>query len=218
MPILDPILQYQLVIRTQKSDPKQKNQFFQYFLDTASQNIYKSSESIKAYIQFKKDFQHYFDKLKQYFNLKDQNEINLKEIPDLYRYLNERISENGQEKTINGDYFTIKSNNYDFNYFQPHVNFSDQHSWFLCNSPIAILSLRIEDICEKHLGLILLETDLMQAAGYMLILCVSITNNYFDVSDSFLGDLILNHNFAEVHINLIQKMLIFINLLQVFIV
>ena len=142
MPILDPILQYELACNKQKNDPKSKFSFWNYYLNVASKYIFQSSETIKTYLQFKKDLQQNIPLLKEYFHLDVDDDFKKLKIPDFYKFIYDLLKGNDNNQELEGDYFQIKSVNSNYSYFQPLIDNSSQHSWYLCNSPIAILVLK----------------------------------------------------------------------------
>ena len=202
MPILDPVLQFQLCQLEQNNNPKSKVRFFKKYLNIASKYIFKSSDTIKAYIQFKIDLRKNISDLKGYFKSENiENEIKNDNVPNFYTFVHDLIKGEDESKEKDGDFVSIKTFKSRLTFFQPFVDFPEERSWYLNDYPIAILCLRLDNLIDKHIYLIELEIDLMAAVGFTLVLCIRHNDWYLDFKPSYLSYILLKHHFSEIHIN-----------------
>lgn len=118
MPILDPVLQFQLCQLEQNNNPKSKVRFLKKYLNIASKYIFKSSDTIKAYIQFKIDLRKNISDLKGYFKSENiENEIKNDNIPNFYTFVHDLIKGEDESKEKDGDFVSIKTFKSRFNIF-----------------------------------------------------------------------------------------------------
>ncbi|KAK8839804.1 hypothetical protein M9Y10_031512 [Tritrichomonas musculus] len=208
MPIIDPSLQYSLLNNNAPNNTSKDleyiNAFYLRYLRIASNNIYRSMTSIETAVRFKKDLQNSNQKIFDKFCCKLSDfDFSNSSNNDYYHilYANINSSKNFSKinsKQVEGQFFLIDK--FNLKYFQPKILFSMYHSWYLSDTPIAILTIKLDSSKSKpnvseFFQIVQLEIDLMAAAGFTLALCV----NYSEKIKSFLFDLINNNQFAEIH-------------------
>lgn len=204
MPILDPLIQFRLASRKPNYEltPDMTNSkfFIQKYLRIASYTLCTNLESTLAYIKFKNDFKQsidflnvHFKSFKHVFYPDDINSINIYD--QIYQTIS-TVPEN-----LDGDYILVQSINSSFNFFEPHIVYSEFRSWFLTDTSYAVLCLRTKGITGNHFKLIQLEADLLEASGLTLVLVISLNSEKDKDIVYFLTRMFTNYRFAEIHIN-----------------
>ena len=206
MPILNPSIQYSLLKLNNGENSGNTERFYIRYLKIASRNLYRNLFTIKASIKFKDDLKISIPLINSKFCCK-MNEIDFQNptINNFYKYFLDQMNNNINiiatfSQKVPGEYIKLSEDNYDTNFFKPSIFYSNCHSWYFTDTPIAVLSLRlinIESLEPDMIQLINLEIDLMVAAGFTLVLCA----NYSLLYQYFLFDLIQNNQFSEIHIN-----------------
>lgn len=172
MPILDPSLQYYLCTHYAEVESSSKPEnstkdFFLRYLKIASTNIYRNTDTIMASIQFKNDLPTATIVINQIFgsNFTYENDFNNPTINNYYSYLYNRIKPDLTEnigKKQNGFYYIYKDI-FQIKLFQPLTEFSNVHSWYFTDSPIAILCVDLtkSKVNINILSFINLEIDII---------------------------------------------------------
>ena len=208
MPILDPSLQHFLINNKKYHSDALNKDFFLRYLKIAESNINRNINTIQASIQFKEDLMSCSSVISQVFGGKYDFQIDFKNNPlinNCYSYLLDKINENyttSISENQQGLYYIYKDI-YKMRLFQPSTCFSKYHSWYLTDTPIAILCLDfniIKRYSEDYiLQFIKLEVDLMKASGFTLVICAKID---FFLSKYSMEFILKGHQFEEIHINM----------------
>lgn len=211
MPILDPALQFYLCTNMNKTTSKNCENFFIEYLKIASCNLGTNFKTVLSYFAFKADINKIDIKfLNKIFNLKlTEEQLKDESIKNLYQFLYDQFNKKNVLNEIEGHYYIYK-NLFKINLFQPFVSFPKYHSWYLTDSPIAILCINCKenygfglDMEYKLTPLICMEIDLIEAADLTPVLCVFSDLHSLDGED-YIAPLLKGHNFAEVHLNLFE--------------
>lgn len=213
MPILTPANQNFLLSKTRNC--KSENAYFFYcrYLKIASHNIDKSFTTIQAAMQFKIHLEKNAPLLNELFKCQImENDIRNPTISNIYKYLYDIIIASSNKKMNKkqksyGCFFKL-SNNYESYFYEPDIFFSEKHSWFFSDTPIAILTVDFMKgeknifqpfISDSYLyeiyNIIMLEIYLMVASGFTLVLCIQ----YYD--SDILFNIINCSHFSEIHLS-----------------
>ena len=214
MPILDPSLQYSLSSFDLRGSNTRIN-FFLTYLKIASQNINRNYNTLKSSIQFKNDLNKSYSILNSLFSCSfyvDDFDHSL--LTNAYQYLLHHIMSKNPKKNAINNYFTYNGN-YNINFCVPFTDSS--HTWFLTDSPIAILSyhpknveqennesnnLKSEDVIKNDIQSIIFEIDLLLASGFTIVLCILGSPDVVVQLKYFITSTINTYCFAEIHFNL----------------
>ncbi|KAK8889049.1 hypothetical protein M9Y10_033792 [Tritrichomonas musculus] len=210
MPILDPSLQLYLLCNYDPTKTSNKD-FFLRYLQIAASNINLKLDTIQASIQFKEDLKSGSAVISEVFedHFSFDVELNNPTISNFYRYLFDKINSKFTKnisKNQKGNYYIYKDI-FQIRLFQPSVEFSFHHAWYLTDSPIAILCVNLENFQEKDIKIfsyINLEIDLMAASGFTLVLSF-IGKIKSSITDTFIKETLVTHQFAEIHFNLLHS-------------
>ena len=203
MPILDPVNFSGLLSNCDSTESKYSKQFFIRYLHIASRNLYRSTQTIEASIQFKKDLKLGFEVLNKLFgcNFVHENEFNDPTIRDYYRFLYEHIDPKYKTKILKKQkgVYNVFYEDFKIYFFQPYIDLHINRSWFLSNSPYAILLLvDSRRFDESVIQLSNFEIDLLTASGFSIVLCAHCKiskDRYNMIFDNMLS----THKFAEIH-------------------
>ena len=185
--------------------------FFVKYLLIASRNLYRNQKAIESSIQFKKDLINSISTVNSIFecNFSYKQDFENKSIDDYYKYLFSRINLPSNELKSNkfvGEYH-VCNDKFNTRFFQPYILYSEYHSWYFSDTPIAILCINSEKFTfseeekqteQKNCQLIKLEIDRIAASGLTLVLCVNYSPSIID----FLLQIIVDDQFSEVQIDL----------------
>ncbi|KAK8881401.1 hypothetical protein M9Y10_004137 [Tritrichomonas musculus] len=213
MPILDPSLQYFLVTNDKKHKTGRNSfAFFFKYLQIASRNLHNNLSTYEASFQFKKDLRSSLSLVNDEFgcNFSNDNDFENPKIKDYYKFLFDKIQfpDKLKESRKNAGTYKLCNDQFNTKLYQPCILFSEYHSWYFTDTPIAILSINSADFSEldqenaqKVYQYIKLEIDLMSASGLTLVLCY---NSQLE-EDTFLYQIIQDNQFSELHINIFNK-------------
>ncbi|KAK8852979.1 hypothetical protein M9Y10_017976 [Tritrichomonas musculus] len=201
MPLIDPSIQYHLIKKT--NEPNIENcliEFFNSYLLIASRNIYSSYHTIEASVQFKNDLFNGIEFINHKLNcfITKADLIN-PSITNYYNFIYKNINMPYKEKkkaTLKGTYY-ISTNKLGLRFFQFKTLENGIHHWYLTDTPVAILCVDLTNSNSFNWIQIKLEVDLMEAAGYKLVLCVYELGK----SKKTLFRLIRDNQFSEIHYN-----------------
>ena len=208
MPILDPATQNQFLQLANKKASKFSKQFFIRYLKIASRNLYRNFQTIEASIQFKTDLKKSTSFLNSNFGCRlNKSDYNDDKIKDFYRFLYQHIDRkytSKMPKEQKGNYaYMTDGFGFELNYFQPFIDYSRDHSWFLLEHQVAVLAINTHNSLdlkkeENLINLCNLETDLMIASGFTVVLCVGNVHSL----ENLIIELVSVHPFAEIYFNL----------------
>ena len=199
MPILDPILQFNLsIIPNNKTADDLKN-FYSNYLQLASEQIDQNYNTILASFQFKKDFEKCMPVISKYlsFTFHGQKE----EFPNIYySILYQNCALEKPKLDFQGDYYKYSIFNSQFYFFKLNIDNSLYRSWFFTDYPTAILSIHLNQLKDEDLNQLIFELDLIAAAGFTLVVCL----NQFQQSkitdyNKFI-EILYGHFISEIHI------------------
>lgn len=207
MPILDPPTQLFLSSKTNGICDMMDNSFYLICLSVASKNIYNSFSTLETSIQFKKDlnicFPFIINKLKCSIN---EDDIKDPSIDNYYQLIYQNIIMDKTMKyqtTIHSGEYLILNDQFHTKLYRLKLFYDDCHHWFLSDTPIAILCLQTRNLEPKHFEYqsTKLEIDLLEACGYILVMCFRDTGSDKD----FFFKILQENKFAEVHYNICSE-------------
>ena len=200
MPILDPLIQLSLSNQFKnRQDEKIEQRFFLELLRLSSKKIYQNRKMFEASKRLTKKFTKYITLVNKILECKiSTKDIESKVKNNIYTFIAENITSNElYYKEHIGDYYNC-TDQYQTKLFQPAIFENGSYTWFLSNTPIAILCIRNKISDDSTFVKIQFEVDLFYAAGYTLVLCVL---DHDAENLEFYKQLIAENNFSEIHIN-----------------
>lgn len=211
MPILDPPTQLFLSSEIGKvTDEVLDNNFFIIFLSIAAKNMERSYSTLETSIQFKKDISSCLPFIvKKIKALIDVNDINDPCVDNYYQLIYDNIIidekeklEISQKKILFGLYQEL-NDQFHTKLFRIQQFYNSFHQWFLSNTPIAILCLKTKknDVNSNEYQSLKIEIDLLEASGYILVMCFTDTGENKDLFFQILHE----NKFSEVHYNLCSE-------------
>ena len=208
---MDPSLQFCLFdcLGTTKTQVNVYDFFIRY-LHRASIYLFHDIETINTSKQFKIDLIDNIVILNNHFgyNFLFKTDLQKPTIQNIYSYVCQKIDSKFYANALQiqkGNYYEYNIMNFKIQFFQPYLNYSKIRSWYLTDSPIAILCINLTILDDyKILSYFNLEIDLLIASGFSVVLCV-IADLESDMTSLFLPNVLKNHHFSEIHFNLKHK-------------
>ena len=161
MPILSP--KFFPFFEFFNNDENQFLNFFLFYLRVASRNINRNFKTLETAIKFHKDVCESIEFLQTIGCQVTENDLNDPSINNIYKLIYHKINLPGdKKKTARIKGYSISFDNIKYFYFHTHF----RHTWFLTDTPIAILSFessKFNKEPEFYLYQLKLEIDLMVA-------------------------------------------------------
>ena len=199
MPILDPILQFNLSVITNNKTKADIKKFYANYLHVASERINQNYNTILVSFQFKKDFENCISVISKHLSFTFRG--NKEDYANLYNtilYQNDALEQ--QKFDFQGDYYKYSLFNSSFYFFKLNIDNSLYRSWFFSDFPIAVLCLHMNQINDEDLNQIIFELDLMAAAGLTLVVCLNEFPNSKITDFNRFVEILYEHFISEIHI------------------
>lgn len=202
MPILLPDQQYFLLtipVKSNKNYHTLEQRLFLYYLKDANQNIDESSITFQIHNNFKnKLFRHDKIVFPIFFEI-DLKNLERTNINNYYSYLLSFKEFEISYQNTHGYFLEYAKLSSKLNIFL--FLYQVEYNWIFFDTSFVVLSLK-GHLKPEQLIILDLQIDLMNASGFLVILCVHVDHKHHIILEDYLSKIFLlmkNNRFAEIH-------------------